>query len=68
MASVQWAQRTAGKFCRQDTNEQKKPARERSIGALHAMLEAARGLPDLLKARREALEARWRATMVARMA
>jgi hypothetical protein len=24
------------------------------------MLEAARGLPDLLKARREAMEARWR--------
>jgi len=25
------------------------------------MLEAARGLPDLLKARREAMEAHWRA-------
>jgi hypothetical protein len=33
-----------------------------------AMLEAARGLPDLLKARREALEARWRGEMVARHA
>ena len=38
----------------------------RSSGALHAMLEAARGLPDLLKARREAMEARWRAAMEAR--
>jgi hypothetical protein len=28
-------------------------------GALHAILEAARGLPDLLKARREVMEARW---------
>ena len=28
-------------------------------GALQALLEAARGLPDLLKARREAMEARW---------
>jgi hypothetical protein len=27
------------------------------------MLEAARGLPDLLKARREAMEARWRGEM-----
>ena len=35
-------------------------------GALHAMLEAAKGLPDLLKARREALEARWRGEMAAR--
>jgi len=32
------------------------------------MLEAARGLADLLKARREAMEARWRAAMAARMA
>jgi hypothetical protein len=31
-----------------------------SSGTLGAMLEAARGLPDLLKARREAMEARWR--------
>jgi hypothetical protein len=30
-------------------------------GTLGAMLEAARGLPDLLAARREVLEARWRA-------
>jgi hypothetical protein len=27
------------------------------------MLEAAKGLPDLLKARREAMEARWRGEM-----
>jgi hypothetical protein len=31
------------------------------------MLEAARGLPDLLKARREAMEARWRAAVAARV-
>jgi len=37
-------------------------------GAIHAMLEAARGLPDLLKARREAMEVRWRGKMAARMA
>jgi hypothetical protein len=30
------------------------------------MLEAARGLPDLLKARREALEARWRDELATR--
>jgi hypothetical protein len=41
-------------------NDEKKPATERPSGALHVMLEAARGLPDLLKARREAMEARWR--------
>jgi len=63
---VQWLRRTGGKFCRRDTNEQKKTARERSSGALHAMLEAARGLPDLLKARREAMEARWRNEIAAR--
>jgi hypothetical protein len=65
---VQWLRRTTGQSGRRDTNEQKKPARERSSGALHAMLEAAKALPDLLKARREALEARWRAAMAARMA
>jgi hypothetical protein len=30
------------------------------------MLEAARGLPDLLAARREAMEARWREAVAAR--
>jgi hypothetical protein len=30
------------------------------------MLEAAKGLPDLLRARREAMEARWRGEMAAR--
>jgi hypothetical protein len=35
-------------------------------GAFHAMLEAAKALPDLLKARREAMEARWRGEMAAR--
>ena len=39
---------------------------ERSSGALEAMLEAARALPDLLKARREAMEARWRAPAAVR--
>ena len=65
---VQWLRRTTGQTGRGDTNERKKPARERSNGALGAMLEAARGLPDLLKARREAMEARWRGEMAARMA
>ena len=65
-AAVQWARRTAGKFCRRDTNEGKKPADERSSGALHAMLEAARALPDLLKARREAMEARWQGAAAVR--
>ena len=45
----------------------KKEAGGGGSGAVRAMLEAARGLPDLLKARREALEARWRAAMAARM-
>jgi hypothetical protein len=67
-APVQWAHRTTGQSGRRDTNEQKKPARERSSGTIRAMLEAARGLPDLLKARRETLEARWRAAMAARVA
>jgi hypothetical protein len=31
------------------------------------MLEAARGLPDLLKALREAMDARWQAAAAARM-
>jgi hypothetical protein len=57
---VQWLRRTGGQIGRRDTNEGKKPARERSSGTLGAMLAAARGLPDLLKARREAMEARWR--------
>ena len=35
-----------------------------SVGA---MLETAKGLPDLLKARREAMEARWRVEMAARL-
>jgi len=60
-AAVQWLQRTGRQSGRRDTNEGKKAASERSSGTLGAMLEAARGLPDLLKARREALEARWRA-------
>jgi hypothetical protein len=65
-AAVQWARRSTGQTGRGDANEQKKPARERSSGTLHAMLEAARGLPDLLKARREAMEARWKGEMAAR--
>jgi hypothetical protein len=66
-AAVQWLRRSTGQIGRRDTNEREKPARERSNGALHAMLEAAKGLPDLLKARREAMEARWLAAMTARM-
>jgi hypothetical protein len=67
VAAVQWARRTAGKFCRGDTYERKKPAQERSSGTIRAMLEVARGLPDLLQARREAMEARWRGEVAARM-
>jgi hypothetical protein len=64
--AVQWAKRTGGQGGRRDTNEGKKPAREGSRGAIAAMLEAARGLPDLLAARREAMEARWRGEIAAR--
>jgi hypothetical protein len=60
-AAVQWPRRTGGQSGRRDTYDKKKEAPERSDGALGAMLEAARGLPDLLKARRDAMEARWRA-------
>jgi hypothetical protein len=63
---VQWLRRTDGPSGRGDTYERKKPAAERSSGALAAIMEAARGLPDLLKARREAMEARWRSEMAAR--
>ena len=66
-AAVQWLRRTGGQFGREDTNDQEKPARERSSGTIRAMLEAARGLPDLLKACREAMEARWRGEVAARM-
>jgi hypothetical protein len=66
--AVQAMRRTARKFCGRDTYEQKKEAGERSNGAIRAMLETAHGLPDLLRARREAMEARWRAAMAARMA
>jgi hypothetical protein len=59
--AVQWMKRTARKFCRRDTYERKKEASGRFNGTVGAMLEAARGLPDLLKARRVAMEARWRA-------
>jgi len=59
--AVQAIRRTARKFCGRDTYERKKEAGERASGTLGAMLEAARGLPDLLAARREAMEARWRA-------
>jgi hypothetical protein len=52
--------RTTGKACRGDIQPEKQGAQEGSRSALAAMLETARGLPDLLKARREAMEARWR--------
>src|SRR5215469_11486618 len=41
-AAVQWLRRTGGQIGRRDTNERKKPARERSSSTLGAMLEAAR--------------------------
>jgi hypothetical protein len=47
---VQWLRRTTGQSGRGVTQPITKTARERSGGALHAMLEAARALPDLLKA------------------
>jgi hypothetical protein len=51
---------TTGQKVRGVTEESKKAGHEgRGVG-LAAMMEAARGLPDLLKARRETLEARWR--------
>jgi hypothetical protein len=57
---------TTGQADRGVTQPITKTARERSSGAIRAIVEAARGLPDLLKARREALEARWRGEMAAR--
>jgi hypothetical protein len=59
---------TTGQAGRGVTQPITKTARERSSGALAAMLEAARGLPDLLKARREAMEARLRGEIAARSA
>jgi hypothetical protein len=56
---------TTGQAGRGVTQRITKTAQERSSGALGAMLEAARGLPDLLKARREAMEARWKAATAA---
>jgi hypothetical protein len=58
--------RTTGKSCRGDIQARKQEAGEGSKSALAAMLETAKGLPDLLKARREALEARWRGLAEAR--
>jgi hypothetical protein len=62
------ARATTGQAGREVTQPITKTARERSNGTLHAMLDAARALPDLLKARREAMEARWKTAMAARMA
>jgi hypothetical protein len=59
---------TTGKPCRGVTQLREKPATKRSSGTLGAMLEAARGLPDLLKARREVLEARWKGEMAGGLA
>jgi hypothetical protein len=64
--AVQWGCRTGGQSGRKDANGREKGAGGGSSGAIWAMLEAARGLPDLLKARREALEARWRGELAAR--
>jgi hypothetical protein len=59
---------TTGQAGRGVTQPITKPAQERSGGTIRVMLEAARGLPDLLKARREAMEARWKAATAARIA
>jgi hypothetical protein len=40
-AAVQWLRRTGGQIGRRDTNEQKKPARERSGGTVKAILAGA---------------------------
>lgn len=52
---------TTGKLYRRVTQPKQQEASEGRSGGLKAMLEAAATLPDLLKARREAMEARWRA-------
>jgi len=52
---------TTGQAGRGVTQPVTKTASERSNGTIRAMLEATRGLPDLLKARREAMERQWRA-------
>jgi hypothetical protein len=51
---------TTGQRGRGAPQESKQEAREGHRVGLAALMEAARGLPDLLKARREALEACWR--------
>jgi hypothetical protein len=51
---VRGLRRTGGQIGRGDAHEGKKPASEQSGGTIRAMLETARGLPDLLKARRSA--------------
>jgi hypothetical protein len=56
---------TTGQAGRGVTQPGEKTARERSSGAIRAMLKAARELPDLLQARREAMAARWRAVATA---
>jgi len=66
VTAVQWLRRSTGQSGRRDANESEKKARERSSGTIRAMLEAASRLPDLLKARREAMKARWRGEMAAR--
>jgi len=68
VGAVQWLRRSIGQSGRGGTYEQKKAATTRASGTIRAMLEAARGLPDLLKARREVMEARWRDEMAARTA
>jgi hypothetical protein len=55
---------TTGQKARGVPQEKKKEAHEKRGIGLGAFLEAARGLPDLLRARRETLEARWRGLVV----
>jgi hypothetical protein len=61
-AAVEWVKRSTGKSCRGIINVEKKEAQERHNGAIAAMVEAAKGLPDLLAARRKVMEQRWRRT------
>jgi hypothetical protein len=65
--AVQWLRRSIGQSGRGDSNEEKKAATKLSSGTIWAILEATRGLPDLLAARKEAMEARLRSEMAARM-
>jgi DNA-binding transcriptional MocR family regulator len=64
-APVTPGQRTNQQSAGGGESQFKKEAREGSKAALAAMLATAERLPDLLKARREVMEARWRGAIAA---